>query len=233
MSETFIKAVYFDVGGPLVDDTAIDDYWIEYLQTSLPDYIRRPVRREEIDDVYQKVIFSYAPKTYSAMIWHFVRPDRDLYRKILKEFYSLDFVQFYKLRPDAVDVCKKLAQDFTLAIAANQFRPTAKYLSDAGVLQHFTYKKMSQDMPYSKPDQRFFMYIADKLRIPLEQSVMVGDRQDNDIIPAKMMGMKTIRFSCGLHQDQEIRLPTELPDKLIKSLKELPSAINDLQNHNC
>jgi hypothetical protein len=36
-----------------------------------------------------------------------------------------------------------------------------------------------------------------------------------------------------LHQDQEIRLPTELPDKLIKSLKELPSAINDLQNHNC
>ena len=89
---------------------------------------------------------------------------------------------------------------------------------------------MSGSMPYSKPDIRFFLYIAAWLEVRAEECLMIGDRQDNDIVPAKRLGMKAIRFRTGTHKDQKVRMPLELPDLEVTSLKELPDAISDLQS---
>ena len=50
---------------------------------------------------------------------------------------------------------------------------------------------------------------------------MVGDRIDKDIIPAKMVGMKTIRIKTGIHKNQEPRIPKEIPDKTVEKIKEI------------
>jgi ribonucleotide monophosphatase NagD (HAD superfamily) len=50
---------------------------------------------------------------------------------------------------------------------------------------------------------------------------MVGDRIDKDIIPAKMIGMKTIRIKSGIHKNQEPRTPDEMPDLSINELNEI------------
>ena len=54
---------------------------------------------------------------------------------------------------------------------------------------------------------------------------MVGDRVDKDIIPAKAIGMKTIRLVTGIHAKQEPRTPEEAPDAQITSIEELPSTL--------
>ena len=41
---------------------------------------------------------------------------------------------------------------------------------------------------------------------------MVGDRIDNDIVPANLLGMKTVLLRTGRHQDQQPRSWDELPD---------------------
>jgi len=230
MSEQKIKAIFLDVGGPIVDDSAIDPYWNNYLKENLPGIIGREVTLEEIEEANRQSVACYAPSTYSFTIWHFVQPDIDAFWKLRKHLISHTFIPFYKFRPEAVEVCRELSQDYTLAIAANQHNATVAYLEEKGLLQYFTFKEMSEAIAYSKPDLRFFMYIADKLRIPLNQCVMVGDRQDNDIVPAKKLKMKAIRYRTGLHKDQKIRLPMEMPDAEIFSLNELPAVINDLQN---
>jgi 8-oxo-dGTP diphosphatase/putative hydrolase of the HAD superfamily len=50
---------------------------------------------------------------------------------------------------------------------------------------------------------------------------MIGDRIDKDIIPAKMVGMKTIRIKVGIYKNQEPRIPEEMAEITINKLEEI------------
>ena len=50
---------------------------------------------------------------------------------------------------------------------------------------------------------------------------MVGDRLDMDIIPANMVGMKTIRFTGSIFRYQESKTVYGKPDYNIGKLKEI------------
>lgn len=230
MANTRIKAILFDVGGPLVDDSGMDVWWNNYIMEALPKLIGREVTREEIEEANRKVIDSYTPSLYSGIIWHFVQPDIEKFNTLRAEFDMHNLSQYYRVRPDAAEICHRLSDEFRLAIAANQPESTARYLEEKGILKYFEFKEMSGSMPYSKPDIRFFLYIAAWLELRAEECLMIGDRQDNDIVPAKRLGMKAIRFRAGTHINQRVRMPLELADREISSLKELPDAINDLQS---
>lgn len=54
-----------------------------------------------------------------------------------------------------------------------------------------------------------------------DESVMVGDRLDNDIIPAKALGMKTVWLKNGLAKYQSSELGEGFADYQISSLTEL------------
>ena len=57
---------------------------------------------------------------------------------------------------------------------------------------------------------------------------MIGDRLDNDIIPAKKLGMQTIWFRQGRYATLEPRVPDEIPDVKINDLEDLPSAVHSI-----
>ena len=50
---------------------------------------------------------------------------------------------------------------------------------------------------------------------------MIGDRIDNDIVPAKELGMKTIWIKQGFGKYWNIKSENEIPDEEINSLSEL------------
>ena len=50
---------------------------------------------------------------------------------------------------------------------------------------------------------------------------MVGDRLDNDIIPAKAIGMKTVWLKSGLAKYQSAEFGKDIADYQISSLSEL------------
>lgn len=54
-----------------------------------------------------------------------------------------------------------------------------------------------------------------------EESVMVGDRLDNDIVPAKALGMKTVWVKNGLTQYQDTVLGNGVADRQIRKLSDL------------
>lgn len=49
----------------------------------------------------------------------------------------------------------------------------------------------------SKPDRRIFEIALERSGCKPENAVMIGDRIDNDIVPAKQLGMKTIWIKQG------------------------------------
>ena len=57
---------------------------------------------------------------------------------------------------------------------------------------------------------------------------MVGDRIDNDIAPAKALGMAAILLRGGRHRRQRPRSPAEEPDAVVTDVLELEAAIDAL-----
>jgi 8-oxo-dGTP diphosphatase/putative hydrolase of the HAD superfamily len=228
MPENTVKAVLIDVGQPLVEDSAIDRAWNDWLVGFLSDHLGREITLDEIIEKQEEAIRCYAPSIFSYVIWHYVKPDKKLFADIRGNFDSLDYPSLLSVRPEAVEVCERLSEKYILATAANQPAITTQILEDAGVLEHFNFKEMSGAMKFSKPDLRFFMHILDSIGVEPENAVMVGDRQDNDIVPAKRLGMYALRWKGGLFIDQEVRLPFEEPDGELTSLHELPELVDKL-----
>ncbi|MBR4972253.1 MAG: HAD hydrolase-like protein, partial [Oscillospiraceae bacterium] len=55
----------------------------------------------------------------------------------------------------------------------------------------------------------------------LNNTVMVGDRLDNDIIPAKALGMKTVWIRKGLSIYQSVDLGKDIADWVIDNLSDM------------
>ena len=95
------------------------------------------------------------------------------------------------------------------------------FLENKNILKYFTYREIQDDYIFTKPDTRYFEAILKKCNCKAEESVMVGDRIDKDIIPAKLVGMKTIRIRTGIHKNQEPRTPDEFADITVNELGEI------------
>ena len=54
---------------------------------------------------------------------------------------------------------------------------------------------------------------------------MIGDRLDNDVFPAKALGMRTVWVRQGFGALQTTISPAYRPDRTVDSLSALPDAI--------
>jgi FMN phosphatase YigB (HAD superfamily) len=57
---------------------------------------------------------------------------------------------------------------------------------------------------------------------------MVGDRIDNDIAPARMLGRRTVLFRTGRHIAQQPRCVDEVPDVEVSDVHESREALEGL-----
>ena len=96
-----------------------------------------------------------------------------------------------------------------------------QFLKNNNVLHYFTFSEIQDDYNITKPNPKYFEVILEKCTCKAKESIMIGDRIDKDVIPAKMIGMKTIRIKNGIHQNQKPRIPEEKPDITVEGIKEI------------
>ncbi len=77
----------------------------------------------------------------------------------------------------------------------------------------------------SKPDKRIFEIALARSQCEPSHAVMIGDRIDNDIIPAKAMGMKTVWIKQGFGQYWNVKGQEETADWGVNNLTELCSIL--------
>ena len=63
-----------------------------------------------------------------------------------------------------------------------------------------------------KPDVRLFVRVCQDLGVGPSECIMVGDRIDNDVVPAKLHVMRTVLIRTGRHREQQPRSWDERPD---------------------
>jgi FMN phosphatase YigB (HAD superfamily) len=100
------------------------------------------------------------------------------------------------LYPDALPALRGLAlAGYRLAVAANQ--PVATEDLMAGLDVDLELIASSDRWGIAKPDPAFFERIARELELPPAAIAYVGDRVDNDIVPAAAAGMIAIHVRRG------------------------------------
>jgi HAD superfamily hydrolase (TIGR01662 family) len=94
--------------------------------------------------------------------------------------------------PGVDGALRELSRDYGLGIVANQLREVVGALEAFSWDGLFRVLAVSEVIGLEKPDPAIFQWALDKAGCSPEESVMVGDRVDNDIAPANGMGMWTI-----------------------------------------
>jgi HAD superfamily hydrolase (TIGR01509 family) len=115
--------------------------------------------------------------------------------------------------PETVPTLQALrAAGFRLGILANQPRSTRADLDRAGIAPLCDGVWLSEAVGFAKPDPAFFQLALDAWALPPDRVAYVGDRPDNDVAPAKRLGMATVRLCRGPHADQSSQTDAERPD---------------------
>ena len=140
-------------------------------------------------------------------MWELCRPDVARFRRLrdaFREFQRRHLAEHYvpRLRPGAKEALEELSERYTLALAGNQPAWIKRALEEAGVLDLFSWQLVSEEMGVAKPDMLFFHMILDGLGVSPKDAVMVGDRLDHDILPARLLGMYTVRVLVGPYAEQ-------------------------------
>ena len=128
--------------------------------------------------------------------------------------------------PDAAPVLEALKRrGFRLGVIANQAPGSRERLAKWDLLQYFDVIVASAEAGVAKPDPAIFRMALEQASCRPENAIMVGDRLDNDIRPAKALGMTTVRMKKGLAIYMKPACEAEVPDYTVDSLSEMQSIL--------
>ncbi len=198
-----IKWIFFDVGSTLVDETeAYNHRAREMLKNTDISFSAFDDKRIELAglgyDGNSKAIEYFG---LNKTLWH-----------------SEDEVPF----DDASETLEHLKnRGYKLGVIANQDAGTAQRLEAFGLLKYFDVLATSAELGVAKPDKLIFKKAFELAGCKPQDSVMIGDRLDNDIIPAKASGMKTVWIRKGLSIYQNTQLARGCTDFIIDNLSDL------------
>ena len=129
----------------------------------------------------------------------------------------------YRLIPGARELLDTLKPRFKLAVASARGEGTAMgFLTHFKLAAYFDAIITSQTTRYTKPHPAPLLHAADKLGVPAENCLMVGDTSV-DMRAAKRAGMQAAAFLTGFGSERELRrtgadMVFNSPEELIEIL---------------
>ena len=197
-----IKWIFFDIGSTLVDESVAYQNRIERTITGT---------NVTYDDFYNKMV-------------EISKYNQSGYNKAL-EAYGLKMAPWNSddefVYPEAKNCLSELSKHYKIGIIANQNLGSEERLEKLGLLKYIDLVITSAEEGVAKPDLRIFQIALDRANCKPEEAVMVGDRIDNDIIPANKIGMKTVWIRQGFGALSEPQMIDEAPGFIIDKLTDI------------
>ena len=213
-----IKAVVFDVGECLVDETREYGTWADWLGVS----------RHTFSSVFGAVIAQGLDYRETFQVF---RPGFDLTEEREKRAAAgqAEWFDDDDLYPDARSTLATLRADgLWVGIAGNQTKLAGDLLRSLGLPSDMI--ATSDDWGVAKPDPEFFRCLVEATPYEVNEILYVGDRLDNDIGPAASMGLQTalIRRGPWAFIQQNDIVAEHGPTMQIDSLADLAARIAEL-----
>ncbi len=206
-----IRWIFFDIGSTLVDE-----------EEAYRHRVREMIRGTQVtmEQYYEKRV-QFAIEGYNGD-----QKAIEYFGLTKTPWHSEDEVPFN----DCEETLRTLFdRGYQLGVIANQ-APGAKDRLDAwGLGRFFSVIASSAELGFAKPNKEIFQWALAMADCKPEHAVMVGDRLDNDIRPAKELGLITIRIRKGLAVYMNPSRKAEVPDHTADSLSEIPSLLDRIK----
>jgi HAD superfamily hydrolase (TIGR01549 family) len=147
------------------------------------------------------------------------------------ESFAQEFTRYVSLDGDAVSTLQRLHGKYKLGIISNFAIPECvwKLLEKFNLKRFFDIVVISAEVNKRKPSPEIFQRALKGLNVASSEAVFVGDTPSMDVEGAKRAGMKAIlvlRRTSAADTSKPARIVIK-PDKVIRSLKELPKIVED------
>jgi HAD superfamily hydrolase (TIGR01662 family) len=114
---------------------------------------------------------------------------------------------------------------YRLAVVANQPSSIRAVLRRDGLDGFFDVWAISGELGFEKPDPRMLEHVLANARVAPDRATMVGDRLDDDIVPAKAAGLRAVWVLRGEAPHEPTAEQLAVPDASIRSLAGLARAL--------
>lgn len=197
-----IKWLFFDMGSTLVDESKCYAYRCNEIINN------NDIKAEEF---YAKVLDLAKENSFPI--------------KAAAEYYGFEIPKWPTesefLYPDVKEILSLLSKKYKLGIIANQVAGTQERINNWGIGKYFDVVVSSTEAGFAKPDLKIFQIAFAQAHCNPNHAVMIGDRLDNDITPAKKLGMKTVWVRQGFAKYQSVHNKSDKPDYIIENISEI------------
>jgi HAD superfamily hydrolase (TIGR01549 family) len=208
------RAVVFDIGETLSDETRSWGAWADWL--GVPRFT-----------FFALVGTLIAEGRSYQDVFPIVRPDADIEKERLlrAKAGASDGYEVIDLYSDVLPCLTRLRADgWRVGVAGNQ--PAYAEAPLRAALPDLDLMGLSAKWGVEKPAAAFFERVAAELGLPTSRIVYVGDRLDNDVLPAQRCGMTGVLVRRGPWGYRDAASPAAVEaDVRVDSLEELADAL--------
>ena len=204
-----IKHIFFDL------DRTLWDFEKNSHETLLELCVAHNLSAKGIED-YEAFIKNY--KVHNEALWDLYRVDkisqkdlrRERFERALADYKVVDAELATKIGEDYISICPKknklfphtievldyLSKKYTLHIITNGFHEVQHIkLQHAGLTPYFDKIITSEQVGVKKPNPKIFNYALQKANTSAEESIMIGDDLEVDVLGAEQMGIQGVYFN--------------------------------------
>src|SRR5438094_3746812 len=221
--------VFFDLGGTLLDDaTLVDAITRAYVDLLNGRGFR--ITLDEFIDVRDLMIARQEHPLFRSAATTFTRDPaltEAIWREVSPRVHGVE-VSGQHAFPEAAEVLAATSRHAGIGVIANQYRTVRDVLRREGLDAFFRVLQISEEAGVSKPNPAIFDRALREAGCKPQEAVMVGDRIDFDVEPAKALGFHTVRVKWGVFRNQSAAREGQRPDVQVRSLGDVPAALERL-----
>ena len=218
-----IDHVFLDIGGVLYDDRVYAEAWRRALRESGATFTDAA-----FDSEYAACRASQDRSFRVHLTKTFLGPEGDV-RDV-----GTRAARYWQYPPSALhaDVVPTLTNlrdgGYRLGVIANQPSQIRAAMQRDGLVPFFEVWGVSDDLGLHKPDPALFRRTLELAGGDGARAVMVGDRLDYDMRPARAAGMRTVWILRGEAPDDPTPAQLAEPDVAIEELQQLLDVLDEL-----
>ena len=228
-----LKAVLWDMGGPIDKEVEYERLIDEDMRRALTE---AGVRFSDADfrEAARGAVDSFAPNAYKAMVWKLTSFRAEVAEQVYGQVAAGSDRRHairggMEFREGVDKVIRSLHRSGVPQGLVTNNEP-ARVRTD--LVNHnldgcFVFTP-PRNPPIRKPNPEVFLNAAAALAVGPDDCLVIGDRIDTDIVPAKLLGMTTVLFRTGRHASQQPRTWEETPDHEVETVPELAAALAKL-----
>ncbi|MEJ5376148.1 MAG: HAD family hydrolase [bacterium] len=185
------RIIFLDVGNVLIDDDPFVCEAFRLIHRALPPQSPRAQMDRFLGDA-ERALRSHRHMAVERMGMRCLKKQWPKVRRAIQEELGRRWLRLVRALPGALEAVRALHEHFRLGIIANQPAQALDFLEQQDFLSLFDVVILDSNHPVSKPNTAIYRIALEEARVDPQESLMVGDRLDNDIIPARRTGMRAV-----------------------------------------